>query len=113
AASFSGTRGMFVSAYSNHPTEAALFAEFLISDEMQNLRYEITGALPSVDITVESEYSQGFIAQLDYAFPMPSVPAMTAFWDASGSASCNIFDGADVQNELDLLNQAIVSYVAE
>lgn len=51
AASFSGTRGMFVSAYSDHPEEAAKFAEFLITDEMQQLRYEITGALPSTNIT--------------------------------------------------------------
>ncbi len=108
AASFSGTRGMFVSAYSDHPLEAALFAEFLISDEMQQLRYEITGALPSVDITVDSEYSQGFIKQLDYAFPMPSIPQMTAFWESAGAASCNIWEGADVQAELDALNTAIV-----
>lgn len=51
AASLSGTRGMFVSAYSDHPEEAAKFAEFLITDEMQQLRYEITGALPSTNIT--------------------------------------------------------------
>lgn len=108
ASSFSGTRGMFVSAYSTHPEEASLFAEFLISEEMQKLRYEITGALPSVDIEVSSEYDLGFIAQLEYAFPMPSVPEMTAFWESAGSASCNIWDGADVQNELDALNTAIV-----
>lgn len=107
SASFSGTRGMFVSAYSSHPNEAALFAEFLISEEMQKLRYEITGALPSVDIPVEDEYTLGFIAQLDYAFPMPSVPEMTAFWESGNSASANIWDGADAQAELDALNAAI------
>ncbi|HCF51357.1 MAG TPA: maltose ABC transporter substrate-binding protein, partial [Syntrophomonas sp.] len=39
ASSFSGTRGMFVSAYSDYPEEAAKFAEFLITPEMQQLRY--------------------------------------------------------------------------
>ena len=107
AASFSGARGVFVSAYSDHPAEAALFGEFLITPEMQQLRYDITGALPSIELEVDSEYTRGFIAQLEYAFPMPSVPEMTAVWESSGSASCNIWDGADVQTELDALDAAI------
>lgn len=113
AAAFSGTRGMFVSAYSDNTEEAAAFAKFLMTDEMQQLRYEITGALPAIDIEVNSEYAQGFIDQLEYSFPMPSVPAMSAFWEASESASSNIFDGADVQKELDALDAAIISYVSE
>jgi arabinogalactan oligomer/maltooligosaccharide transport system substrate-binding protein len=112
AASFSGTRGMFVSAYTKHSKEANMFAEFLISEEMQLLRNEITGALPAIDVKVESEYAKGFIDQLNYAFPMPSVPQMSAFWDAAGSASSNIWDGADVETELKALDSAIVSFVA-
>ncbi len=109
AASFSGTRGMFVSAYSNYPAEAALFGEFLISDEMQQLRYDDHRRTSiSMGITVESEYTNGFIAQLAYAFPMPSVPEMSAFWESANSASANIWDGADVQTELDALDAAIV-----
>lgn len=113
AASFSGTRGMFVSAYSEHPQEAAMFAEFLITEEMQALRYEITGALPAIPMEVESEISNGFIEQLDYAFPMPSVPQMAAFWESAGAASANIWDGADVTEELTLLDTAIVQFTAE
>lgn len=111
ASSFSGTRGMFVSAYSMNADAAHLFAEFLISKEMQELRYEITGALPSIDIAVDSPYSLGFIDQLNYAFPMPSVPQMSAFWDAAGAASSNIWDGADVQAELQALDDAIMATV--
>lgn len=113
AATFSGTRGMFVSAYTDHPAEAAAFAEFLLTDEMQKLRYEITGALPATDITVDSEYAQGFIAQLDYAFPMPSVPQMAAIWDAGTATSCNIWDGADVETELKNFDSQVVNYAAE
>lgn len=108
SASFSGTRCMFVSAYSDYPEEAAAFAQFLISDEMQQLRFDITGALPSIDVAVESEYVPGILAQLDYAFPMPSIPEMGAFWDAMNAASANIWDGADVQAELDACNAAIL-----
>lgn len=113
AASFSGTRGMFVSAYSDHPEEAALFAEFLISEEMQNLRYEITGALPAIDMEVTSPYDAGFIAQLEYAFPMPSIPQMAAVWDSGDATVAAIWDGADVESELTTLNDTIAAYVAE
>ena len=109
SASFSGTRAMFVSAYSDHPEEAAMFAEFLVSDKMQQLRFEITGALPSISTEVSSPYMAGFLAQLDYAFPMPSIPEMGAYWEAMNNASKNIWDGADVQTELDACNATILN----
>ncbi len=108
SASFSGTRAMFVSAYSDYPEEAAQFAEFLVSDEMQKLRFSITGALPSINTKVDSPYMGGFLKQLDYAFPMPSIPQMGAYWEAMNNASKNIWDGADVQKELDACNAAIL-----
>lgn len=108
AASFSGTRAMFVSAYTDHQKEAELFADFLLSEEMQQLRFELTGSLPSINTTVDSPYIEGFLKQLDYAFPMPSIPQMGAFWDAMNSASANIWDGADVKAELDAANAAIL-----
>ena len=107
-ATFSGTRGMFVSAYSEHPEEAALFGQFLLTPEMQALRFELTGAMPSTPITVESPYMDGFIAQMQYAFPMPSIPQMGKFWDATGAASQNIWNGSDVKTELDAANAAIL-----
>lgn len=109
AASFSGTRAMFVSAYSDYPAEAAAFAEFLLTEEMQQLRFELTGSLPSIDCEVDSPYVSGFLAQLDYAFPMPSVPQMTNFWETMNAASANIWDGADIQTELDAANAAILA----
>ena len=108
ASSFSGTRAMFVSAYSEHPQEANEFAAFLMSDEMQKLRFEITGALPSIDTAVDSPYAAGFLKQLEYAFPMPTIPEMGMYWEAMNNASKNIWDGADVQKELDACNAAIV-----
>ncbi|HCA19177.1 MAG TPA: maltose ABC transporter substrate-binding protein, partial [Treponema sp.] len=108
SASFSGTRAMFVSEYSDYPEEAAAFAEFLISPEMQQLRFNLTGAMPSINTTVSSKYMPGFLKQLDYAFPMPSIPAMGQFWEAMNNASKNIWDGADVQTELDACNNAIL-----
>ena len=109
APSFSGTRGMYVSAYSDYPEEAAAFAEFLLTDEMQQLRYELTnGALPSIDTQLSSENAIGFLKQLDYAFPMPSVPEMGTFWEAMNAASKNIWNGSDVKTELDACDAAIL-----
>ena len=108
AASFSGTRTMFVSAYTDHPAEANDFARFLMSDEMQSLRFKLTGALPSVNVSVESPYVKGFLEQLNYAFPMPSIPEMGMYWEAMNNASKNIWNGADVKAELDACDAAIV-----
>ena len=107
AASFSGTRGMFVTSCSKHPKEAADFAAFLISPEMQQLRFTYTGAMPSINTTVDSKYMPGFLKQLDYAFPMPSIPVMSQFWSESSTTLSNIWNGADVKTELDLLNNKI------
>ena len=107
-ASFSGVRAMFVSAYTEHQEAAELFAKFLVSEEMQRLRFEITGTLPAIPLAVESPYIDGFLTQLDYAFPMPSIPQMGAYWDAMNAASANIWDGAEIQAELDACNAAIL-----
>lgn len=109
AASFSGARTMQVSAYTNYPAEAQAFAKFLISDEMQQLRYELTGAIPSVQIDVESEYIEGFQKQLEYAYPMPSIKEIDNFWEPMKSTCSNIWDGADVAKELESCDSAILA----
>ncbi|MDR3276474.1 MAG: maltose ABC transporter substrate-binding protein [Treponema sp.] len=110
AASFSGTRVMFVSAYSKHPDEAQDFGAFLLSAGMQQLRARLTTTLPSIDTPVaDNPYAPGFLAQLDYAFPMPSIPPMAKFWDAMNAASANVWNGADVQKEMDAANAAILA----
>ncbi|BBF43908.1 maltose/maltodextrin ABC transporter, substrate binding periplasmic protein MalE [Lachnospiraceae bacterium KM106-2] len=106
AASFSGARTMQVSAYSTHQNEAQAFAKFCMSEEMQQLRYKLTGALPSIDIDVNSDYVAGFLKQLEYAYPTPSVKEMNGWWDAMKSACSNIWDGADVKKELDASDSA-------
>ena len=107
-ASFSGTRAMFVSAYSDYPDEANDFAAFLLTPEMQKLRFDCTGTVPSISVEVSSPYLEGFMKQLQYAFPMPSIPEMGMYWEAMNNASKNIWDGANVQAELDACNAAIL-----
>jgi len=107
-ASFAGVRTMLVSAYTEHLAEAHMLAQFLISPEIQRLRYEITGAIPSTTVPTESPHFAGFFRQLDYAFPMPSIPEMGAYWDAMNAAAANIWDGADIQEQLDMAHSAMV-----
>lgn len=72
----------------------------LISPEMQQLRFRLTGAMPSINTNVNSQYIAGFLKQLEYAFPMPSVPEMGQYWIVMNSASAHIWDGASVEQEL-------------
>ena len=75
---------------------------------MQQLRFDLTGAMPAIQTTVSSPYIPGFLNQLDYAFPMPSIPEMGMYWEAMNNASKNIWDGADVKSELDACDAAIL-----
>ena len=72
----------------------------LISPEMQQLRFKLTGAMPSINTNVNSQYIAGFLKQLEYAFPMPSVPEMGQYWTVMNSASARIWDGASDEQEL-------------
>ena len=72
----------------------------LISPEMQHLQFKLTGAMPSINTNVNSQYIAGFLKQLEYAFPMPSVPEMGQYWTVMNSASARIWDGASVEQEL-------------
>jgi len=111
AASFAGIRTMYVSAYTDHAAEAEAFAAFLTTPEMQQLRADITGALASStnEITYENPVVAGFGQQMKFAFPMPSIPQMGKFWDAMNAASANIWNGADILQELDAANSTILA----
>lgn len=100
-ASFSGVRLAVVSAYSENPEEAKKFAEFLVSREELIKRFDITGQIPPrKDITVEDEWSQGILAQSQYAIPMPKITQIGTYWSAMGAAFSNVWDGADPVDEL-------------
>lgn len=110
---FQGVRCMYVSSFSKHKNEAAAFAAFLETPEMQKLRYDITGTIPAADIEVDDEkgYMAGMNAQLEYSYPMPNMAQASLFWSAFGSAYSNIWNGntksddASILAELDAANQ--------
>ena len=92
---------MLVSAYSEYPDEASAFAAFLLTEEMQRLRAELTGELPSVEAGLRSPaYAAGFAAQMADAYAAPSIPEAAAYWKAFSEACALIWDGGTVQDEL-------------
>lgn len=113
AVTFEGVRCMYVSAFSEHENEAAAFGEFLTTPEMQKLRYDCTGTVPSSDIQIDDEngYIVAMKEQLKYAYPMPNMSQASLFWSAFGSAYANIWNGdvgsddASILGELDAANQ--------
>lgn len=111
ATSFSGVRTMFVSAYSDHPAEAAAFADFLTTPEIQQLRVDITGMMgvSTTELTYSDESAEGFAQQMETTFAMPKIARMAKVWDALNAASANIWDGADVTKELDAAQAAVLA----
>ena len=101
-ASFSGVRGMYVSAFSQHPAEAQDFAAFLLTKEMQTLRSQITSTISAHnDVVSDNPNFAGIMEQAKYAKPMPPIPAMDGYWSSMGPAFNNIWNGSDVKTELD------------
>lgn len=97
--SFSGIRSLFVSSFTKYPNAAALFADFVTSDEMLLKRFEMTKQLPPVKTLSEKEEIKndplvaGFMDQTQFAQPMPSIPQMSLVWDPLAAAFSTIWDG--------------------
>jgi arabinogalactan oligomer/maltooligosaccharide transport system substrate-binding protein len=101
ATSFSGVRLAFVSAYTEHPQEAAEFAVFLTNHDSLLKRFSITKQIPPrTDITTNDPLSNGILAQTKSAIPMPTIPQMGTYWSAMGAAYSGIWDGDDVTKDL-------------
>lgn len=107
--SFNGTRAMFVSAYSRHQTEANAFAQFLLTDEMQQLRYELTGTMPATDAEIDGDYLDVFYEQLEYSYPMFKNVDAEAYWASFNAACSNIWDGKDAKAEFEAVESTLVS----
>jgi len=96
--SFSGIRSLFVSAYTQYPDAAKLFAQFAISDEMLLNRFESTGQIPPVkslmneDVIKNDEYVAPFLQQAEFAVPMPSISQMGYVWEPYGNAFATMWD---------------------
>ena len=96
---FSGVRSLFVSAYSEYPNAAQLFANFYTSDENLVKRYEKTGQIPTHKAASEMEAlktdadAMAFSEQAQDAIAMPVIPEVQLFWGPMGAMYQSIWNG--------------------
>ncbi len=89
---FSGVRAIFVSAYSQYPNAAQLFADFYTSEENLMRRYEATGQIPTSKAAAEEEVIKNdadvaaILDQAADAIAMPSIPQVGLFWEPMAAA---------------------------
>lgn len=118
--SFSGVRGLYVSAFSDYPQAAQLFAQFATSDEMLLERFKLTGQIPPAktlmdeDVIANDEYVVPFLEQAQYATPMPAIPEMGTVWDPYAAALASAWNGEQSPEEAmiqatETINEAIES----
>jgi len=107
AKSFSGTRALYVSSFSKYPVAAKLFADFC-SQELADLHYEMTQSVPAIStVAITDEKQKVIYEQYENSFPMPKIPAMGSYWSPMGTAYANIWNGADIQSELNVAVAAL------
>lgn len=109
--SLMGGSDLSIFKYSKNPDEAAKFIAYLSSEEAQLKYYETSNSLPALKTAWDNEqFSDPMIAafgkQLESAIPTPMVKE----WEEVSQASVAAFEritvgGADVQAELDALNE--------
>lgn len=96
---FAGVQNIHISAYSEYPNAAQLFAQFLVSEEGAGLLYEkaskitarkeinaVPGLCDDQDLLV-------FAEQFSDAVPMPASKRMSYYWTISNSVFSSVFDG--------------------
>lgn len=96
---FAGVQNAHVSAFTDYPIAAQLFAEYLVSDEAASLLYEVANKIPTLkDVSnikglSEDEYIKPFVEQFASSYPMPSVQRISYYWTISADISQAVFQG--------------------
>lgn len=96
---FAGVQNLHVSAYSEYPKAAQLFAEFLVSEEGASLLYEKAGKITSradvseVEGLSDDENMKVFVEQFQDAVPMPAAKRISYYWTISENVFGAVFDG--------------------
>lgn len=96
---FAGVQNAHVSAYTDYPIAAQLFAEYLVSDESAGIMYEKNQKITTLkDVSnikglAEDELLQAFVKQFSNSVPMPSASRMSYYWTISARTCQSVFDG--------------------
>ena len=116
---FSTVRLAVVSAFTEYPRAAQLFADFVSSEEMAKKRFEMTGAIPPVETVMNDvadeadELTQAMIQQGFYSDAMPSIPEMGYIWQPMAAAVTDIWNnGGNVEGALNRAERIIEQQIS-
>lgn len=96
---FAGVQNAHVSAFTDYPIAAQLFAEYLVTDESAGILYATSNKITTLkDVSdikglSEDEYIKPFVEQFTNSYPMPSVQRISYYWTIGASVSQAVFDG--------------------
>ncbi|OIJ10500.1 maltose ABC transporter substrate-binding protein [Anaerobacillus alkalilacustris] len=118
--SFSGAGAFYVNAYTPYPDAAALFAQFITSEESLLKLYETVGHLPPRLALLDNELIQSnpfavaFLEQAEHAVPMPNVAEMPLVWGPMEAAVNEVWNNdVDIQEALDRAVNTIENAILE
>lgn len=96
---FAGVQNAHVSAFTEYPVAAQLFAQYLVSDKSAGIMYQVANKITTLkDVSgieglSEDELIKPFVEQFANSFPMPSVSRISYYWTISAQTSQAVFDG--------------------
>jgi arabinogalactan oligomer/maltooligosaccharide transport system substrate-binding protein len=113
--SFSGIKGWYLSAFTDHPYWATKLIEFMTSRESLESRFADTGEIPPRnDVEIDDPIITGFLAQAEFAQAMPNVAEMEVVWGNMGDAINFVATGQLApQAALDQAKQFILDAIQE
>lgn len=96
---FAGVKNAHVSAFTEYPVAARMFAEYLISEECAAALYEkefqVTARadVSGVKGLSEDEDMLAFVEQMNQAVPMPGVTRINYYWTLADGILTSVFEG--------------------
>lgn len=95
---FASVKLVGVSAFTEYPKAAQLFADYLTSEEVMLERHKVVGSIPARKSAIEkmsqdsSNTSNAFAQQGLFAQSMPAIPEMGYIWQPMSAALSDIWD---------------------
>lgn len=118
-ASFAGFKIYCVKSNTKYPIEAMALANWLTNEENQVKRFKDRGGVPvSKALAEDPEVTadpavKALLAQLNYAYAMPSIPQMGKFWDATKAFVQEAFDGTITEDQYQAKLDTLVATITE
>ncbi|KIF46293.1 sugar ABC transporter substrate-binding protein [Vibrio owensii 47666-1] len=116
---FSTVRLAVVSAFTEYPRAAQLFADFISTKEMAKKRFEMTGAIPPIESVMNEVASnaepvtKAVIAQGFHADAMPSIPEMGYIWQPMNAAITDVWEnGRDIDEALKKAESVVAQQIS-